>query len=778
MILLVSAFMALPQLIKASGPEAPETQRDDERPEAGTYWEENKLFLAYDCSQPSEIRTVIPPKAVECNLDSPTSYVEERDFIILQETRYTTFPARRCTHRMSRFGYHCGMHSHVSVVPELWIMDQAIPVSTAHCRAWHNAGNDRGIDARVNHTSDQTRITIGQAYNNGGCKGGYYRPLDGSAGQDDMIVLQNDKVEAELLSLFKNREGQLFDKVNNRDFPKSCKLDDGECHLDSYRPYYWELDSRARQEVDCHLYKTRRVSGYLSTALNGGLFFVSNDSMVRLLITGTEPHCGTSVFGTNFPGIFLAEVDSPSILQREIDPAQLDMPTMMRQMDSFTFDTLRKERTIHLDQLRQQFCVEIQENDRLKYGARAAAQAAIADGETTALGDGYFAVAAGETFYEFRCPPITVWGVSLTSVFIGILQCYGSLKVVLQTKDLDRWLEARGMGPNDTVPDFFVEPRTHRLTTVGARIPCAPRLAPMYQNIHGQWMQIDGGRLNPAEPPSEMTVRIGGLSRPSPAIVDQQYDFSRGGTVDPSLVKALDSYYSIIRQGKSLPVELSSQMTFEGHAGGPEMIKVGNLFPTSALFTGGFLGWLFHEFREYALILFGIFATYYAITWILQLLAYCVRIQDHNSGHGRRRTPGWLHAFLPTQITGVYWKRKMKNQFRQQAQIKDDDKALNRQEVLAIRKDVDLLFTRCLELKTSLDQVVKHLPSPASLSSHPRSPPPAAPKLPLPGFPFGPTRVLDLGRSTQRLAGFDERVGLINNLPALPEDISIPPPRN
>lgn len=633
------------------------------------YWEKNRLFRAYDCSRPFHVRTVVPPQPTDCDLQSAIKNVEARNFIILQTTKYTTFPAKRCTYRKTAFGYHCGMHSHISVIPKLWEMDQPQEMDVATCNALHASGRHGSLRAITNGTTDVTETTIGSASDSGSCRGGTMR-INGVS-HSKMVVLTNRKIETSVVRLFKTAAGRLSDKANTLELPGHCTIDSNSCAADKYSPYSWTLTRRAKQEADCHLYKTREVSGSLATLESGGQFFVSNTSMVRLIIKKTESKCGTSVYGTNFPGIFLAEVDAPSILQRPIDPQQLDMPTLMRQLDSFTLETLREERDDHINRLRRQFCVEIQENDRLKYGARAAAQAAIADGETTSLGDGNFAMAAGEAFYEFRCPAITVWGVSNGFEGHKLPVCYGSLEVVLQDDDLVKWKEARSVGLNETNPTFFIEPRTHRLTTVGARVPCAPTLPPMYQNKFGQWMSKGTGTLTPAQPPAEMTIRIGGLARPEEVEADPEYNFAEGGIFDPALVRKLDSYYSIIRQGKSLPVELSSQMALHGNHGSPEYIGVGDVFPSVAFFNGGILGWLFHTFKDYALIMFGVWITFKIITWAIDLFSYCARVQDHNHSSGRRRLPGWLHGLLPTQLTATPWRRQVKQRILATQELRD-----------------------------------------------------------------------------------------------------------
>jgi hypothetical protein len=42
------------------------------------------------------------------------------------------------------------------------------------------------------------------------------------------------------------------------------------------------------------------------------------------------------------------------------------------------------------------------------FGQLAAEQRTKAEGETTALGDGYFVTAAGEAWYRYRCRPLQV----------------------------------------------------------------------------------------------------------------------------------------------------------------------------------------------------------------------------------------------------------------------------------------------------------------------------------------------------------------------------------
>jgi hypothetical protein len=136
------------------------------------------------------------------------------------------------------------------------------------------------------------------------------------------------------------------------------------------------------------------------------------------------------------------------------------------------------------------------------YARLAAEQRAASDGETTALGGGWFATAAGDAWYRYYCRLIWVQARHTS-------QCYSALPVILSSSDLQRYYTDRdldlpkrinpkvGRGGNQQEEGeetkeimFFLEPHTHRLTTVGIQITCVEEFAPLYRNTNNNWMRI------------------------------------------------------------------------------------------------------------------------------------------------------------------------------------------------------------------------------------------------------------------------------------------------
>ena len=73
--------------------------------------------------------------------------------------------------------------------------------------------------------------------------------------------------------------------------------------------------------------------------------------------------------------------------------------------------------------------------------------------------------------------------------------------------------------------EFFLEPRSHRLSTVAAPIECAPPLLPHYQNRHGNWLAWDGPDLHLVNRPTELeSLDLDFDSLPQ---VGKRFDFPR-----------------------------------------------------------------------------------------------------------------------------------------------------------------------------------------------------------------------------------------------------------
>ncbi len=71
-------------------------------------------------------------------------------------------------------------------------------------------------------------------------------------------------------------------------------------------------------------------------------------------------------------------------------------------------------------------------------------------------------------------------------------QCYSALPVDLFHEDKTFYYQQRGIHNASSDQDhFFIEPHTHRLTTVGIRAPCVSPFAPLYRAQAGHWLRVN-----------------------------------------------------------------------------------------------------------------------------------------------------------------------------------------------------------------------------------------------------------------------------------------------
>ena len=163
------------------------------------------------------------------------------------------------------------------------------------------------------------------------------------------------------------------------------------------------------------------------------------------------------------------------------------------------------------------------------------------------LGRGQFVTAAGEVWYHYQCWPVIVRAREVAG-------CYSSLPVRLTETRLQPVPEAeeptgtprrRGRldreGREVTKPkhqpgvftttknEFFLEPRTHRLTTVAVPSKCVTPFVPLYRNQHGKWIAYDRDTFSRAPEPGTIEKTDWRLER-APAYSQAEISTSEAST--------------------------------------------------------------------------------------------------------------------------------------------------------------------------------------------------------------------------------------------------------
>ena len=127
-------------------------------------------------------------------------------------------------------------------------------------------------------------------------------------------------------------------------------------------------------------------------------------------------------------------------------------------------------------------CIRDRVHDRFNYDRILAEQHGAVDGDTAALGGGYFLTVAGEAYYRYQCRRRIVTARPTKD-------CYAALPIDLEPNDALQFVHLKDIEVNET--EFFLEPTSRVITTRGIKIPCSSTFAPLYAGINGPWIRAE-----------------------------------------------------------------------------------------------------------------------------------------------------------------------------------------------------------------------------------------------------------------------------------------------
>ena len=548
------------------------------------------IFSAYDCSTPVEVTTLTsePPPACDPELEEPTP--APKKYSLLQRVATTRFPVKRCSIVKSRMWHHCGMHSHSALAPMEWRFEAHAPIKKYQCQfMWDHksvrmstkGGQYHAHDIQLNKTNYLRTPLAGNVDSALNCEGAEvewklmqnYKPWKKTG--KGMVGFEHAKLSVHQLWATVDVAGQVTVE-DDTPVRLPCLIDEEGCALEGDRAtYVWDLPT---EQESCPFFLARDVEGVELPDENGEPVFVSTDgSMLRLNRRAPQSHCGGVVYSTQYEQLFLAprEPDSVQVpaFRRPIHPSVMSPTTYVNQQDEFIFHKLVEEMNERFRLAQQARCKESALRATAEYARRAAEQHAISDGETVHLGRGQFVTAAGEVWYHYQCWPVTARAREVAG-------CYSSLPVRLTKQDFSRYLKLRnlpeppeeGEGPAErkgdaeaptgvfttTKNEFFLEPRTHRLTTVAVPSKCVTPFVPLYRNQHGQWIAYDRDTFGRApEPGTIEKTDWRRLSGPPPT---PKLNFNIGGVYSFNQTMEMDSYRQVNTAEKAVITTLGYQL--------------------------------------------------------------------------------------------------------------------------------------------------------------------------------------------------------------------------
>ncbi len=550
-------------------------------------------FVALDCSEPANVTSVTVLQALSCRL--PEVKIEETPatFRVLQQASSTRFPLYFCSARRYRQMYLCNWETgHTTMLGSEWVFDQEFQISIKECREiWEDQKWDNQR-VKLNATTHLLVGRHGWEYmdpDDVHCYGewGQYLRMQNTesaksqslTGVSNSMVKDHINIKTGTVQGTATASGDVMDWTRQIRLP--CPLSAEACSIQDHGVYLWK---NPPAEERCPLYSTRKepVKGMIIADPSGLETFVSNDgSMVRLEKKVAQPRCGGLVYRTDFDHLFLTyEIGHPSF-SRPLHESEVSVATYSAASNSFIYADIYNAIAVSSVAIRHQECQRDLAKRGAEYARKAAEQGAVIDGQTAFLGGRHFVSAIGEAWASYYCRPIKVHARKTDS-------CYDALPVTLTPHDRHRFLLARREGstaarkdprshpPQEGTPggtnrhpdydqdqqetevgtEFFIEPHSHRLTTVAHKRSCTYPLFPLYVNALGRWVSMDGGDFRAAAQPFVMEEMSW---KPEPYITPQDYDFQDAGVYDGNTIRKMDLYSQAPRAGQGLAANLASR---------------------------------------------------------------------------------------------------------------------------------------------------------------------------------------------------------------------------
>jgi hypothetical protein len=366
----------------------------------------------------------------------------------------------------------------------------------------------------------------------------------------------------------------------------------------------------------------------------------TDGKLIRLILKDAYSECGEVIHATNYPDLFvhfLVDGHTTSFT-RPIHPGEVNVIIYVNNRDDYLYHHI-------LQVVREEFNAVLKNECQVqKSRNRVVFQRPLTDAgefQLYTLGNGTFAVDAGEVSYSFRCTSVVVKAHELK-------ECYMALPVLLPGAE------------GEDSKQLFMEPISRRLSKYGMVVPCHPSFQPKYMNVRQEWVLASPGLHITAAPKDQDAEK-------------QRYfdpkmsgkDFSKGGIYSEDDLVAFQNYLDYGRMRASLIWTLSNQHGTYSEA--DMRIKMNNLFPldTPISIFPGFLGSLLHAMHVYGEFCSVLVGTYLMVTFGIAVMKFLMRFRLIHAIYG------WTfravrHAMFPTN----YMLTKHRTAYRQ---ADDDD---------------------------------------------------------------------------------------------------------
>jgi len=540
--------------------------------------QDDSIFHAYDCSNPSAMEVVHTTTDSECTKEILALNSQDSQVLLLQEAHYNHIPLYRCELTRTIIPTHCGMSDHMALYTHLFSASLPTEVGLKDCQTmWERglinypiwskeAGGTRTHTHPVNRngTTHIRYTSVGVSEMDGtevSCEGARFIDSNGAV-YDDMVITHYDVYTLTMDTLLHDDSGRLTTQRGGYDL-SHCRLRDQNCQKGTIR-FLWKYDS---YEPPCKLFLARKMDGSIITMEDSRRVFISSPTyMVKLVLKGSVSRCGRPVYSTNYHNLFLTTDLTYREFNRPLTYEEYSPITYTNQQDDYLYYQLVQYIKKSIERALYNDCLEDVSKRRKQYELLAAHQRAPKFGETIHLGGSLFATATGEAWHTYRCKAIAVKARSTSF-------CSHHLPVTLQPEHASSYL--RHVNKSLAHTEFFIIPHSHLLTTVTSTRSCIRHIPTMFRNYKGDWYAFDPSprRVNAPKPLIDDTdlSTLNGLIAP-------ELDFPEGGIYSPEDMMNMEKERIINIGGQVLVTGIANTWS-QPTPGDP--IRPHNLFPNT-----------------------------------------------------------------------------------------------------------------------------------------------------------------------------------------------------
>ena len=629
----------------------------------------NRRFLVgYDCSKPADVKPVSsfirdPCEPVEANSRDNYEIEKVTQFQIVQYETRREFMGTRCERYISQFTYYCGNADHASPLPQETFFRRPKVLAQNECRAMemgqYRAGNGKMYSIARNVRKEINYFARGTANAYSGwdgtqvtCTGGKLL-VDGLEINNMVMYVTEELLYRDEKIISREEDEGVIAHYNN--VRLTCPAEDSHC-VGGDVTYIWRVPIKQH----CPLYHVRKFKGQIIKYNLPGLTIKTHkvalstdNSHVRFVVKGTRSECGQNFLTTNYPDLLIRDtivegVPARDLISRELPKDELKLSNFITNRDDFIYHEITRN-------LRREFASvihdECQENLR-KTKAEHFLDREMPNFHTYRLGGSNYLTAAGEVAYFYKCRPRLVAAIRAQT-------CYDALPVEITQNNYTLTSYTQEDGEEVIAPRYYIEPLTHRITSVAKKVPCISQFFARYKDIFGQWFAVTP-QLSITEPPA--TLDLESLQKKAHFDHAHDIDLSRGGVYDPDAVDDLISWLEGNRRQEVIVHQLADQV---GDLNPGQYITPKLMFPSYTLPGGSWhtfiLGKIWGAIRglgEVFSTIFGLFIIGRLVWYLIKVLMNCGYI---HSAHGCSPKLAWSFC---TEVLFTHHYRKVQRRQR------------------------------------------------------------------------------------------------------------------